>query len=57
MLKTDNLTLVCIDIQDKLVNMLNNSEFIKNNAIKLMKAANILNLDTAITEQYPKGLG
>ena len=57
MLNTDNTTILCIDIQDKLVNMLNNGEEIKNNAVKLMKTASILNIDTIITEQYPKGLG
>lgn len=57
MLNTDNTTILCIDIQDKLVKMLNNAEEIKSNAIKLMKAASILNIDTIITEQYPKGLG
>ena len=57
MLNCQNTSLVCIDIQEKLVNMLSNSDFIANNALKLMKAACILNLDTIITEQYPKGLG
>ena len=57
MLNCQNTSLVCIDIQEKLVNMLSNSDFIANNAIKLMNTAHILNIDTVITEQYPKGLG
>ena len=57
MFDVNNTTIVCIDVQDKLVNMLQNGEEIKNNAVKIMKAANILNMDTIITEQYPKGLG
>ncbi len=50
-------TIICIDIQDKLVNMLQNSAQISENIVKIMKTASILNLDTIITEQYPKGLG
>lgn len=57
MFATQDTTIICIDLQEKLVNMLNNSDFIAQNAIKLMKAANILDIDTIITEQYPKGLG
>ncbi len=57
MLNIENTSVVCIDLQEKLVNMLNNSDLIANNTTKLMKAAHILNVDTIITEQYPKGLG
>ena len=57
MLNIDNTTIICIDIQDKLVNMLNRSEYIKNNVIKLMKTASILDINAIVTEQYPKGLG
>ncbi len=57
MLNTDNTTILCIDIQDKLVNMLQNNKELTLNIVKLMKAADILNIETIITEQYPKGLG
>ena len=57
MLDCQNTSVVCIDLQEKLVNMLSNSDFIAQNATKLMKASDILNIDTIITEQYPKGLG
>ena len=57
MFDENNTTVICIDIQEKLVNMLQNSETIEKNTSILMKTANILNLDTIITEQYPKGLG
>lgn len=53
---TRNLKILCIDLQEKLVNMIKN-ESVANNSIKLLKAADILNIDTLITEQYPKGLG
>ncbi len=57
MFEIENTSIICIDVQEKLVNMLDNGEIIKNNAIKIMQAAKILNIDTIITEQYPKGLG
>lgn len=57
MLNNDNTTILCIDIQDKLVKMLDSAERIKRNSVKLMKAASILDINTIITEQYPKGLG
>ncbi len=57
MFNSNDTSIICIDLQQKLVNMLNNGERIKNNAVKLMKAASILNISTLITEQYPKGLG
>ena len=57
MLDTKNTTIVCIDIQEKLVNMLANGETLKNNILKIMKAASVLDINTIITEQYPKGLG
>lgn len=48
--------LLIIDVQEKLVNMLEDSN-VKNNAIKIAKACGILEVPTVITEQYPKGLG
>lgn len=57
MLNCENITVICIDMQEKLVNMLSNSEQIAKNAQILMQASNVLKLDAIITEQYPKGLG
>ena len=48
--------LLIIDVQDKLVNMLEGSD-VKDNAIKIAKACGILEIPALITEQYPKGLG
>ena len=55
-IKIDEATMLIIDVQEKLVAMLND-ERVKIDAIKLAKAASILNIPTIITEQYPKGLG
>ena len=49
--------IICIDIQEKLVNMLKNSAEIAQNTTKLMETAAILDIAAIITEQYPKGLG
>ena len=51
----DDALVLIIDIQEKLVNMLKDIS-VKENAIKLAKAAGILGLKTIITEQYPKCL-
>lgn len=56
MFEIDNTTVICVDFQEKLVNMVENAA-LSSNAIKLLKAASILNIDTILTEQYPKGLG
>lgn len=57
MINTDDTVLFIIDVQDRLVNMLKNSdEIAKNNSI-LAKSAKILGLPVIASEQYPKGLG
>ena len=48
--------LFIIDVQEKLVNMLDGND-VKDNAVKIAKACGILEIPTVITEQYPKGLG
>ncbi len=51
-----NCLLILIDIQEKLVAMLEKNTVVKQSNI-LLKTANILGVPTIITEQYPKGLG
>ena len=48
--------ILIIDVQEKLVNMLDEKNIIKNSEI-LAKSASILKVPTIISEQYPKGLG
>ncbi len=55
-IKSTEAQILIIDVQEKLVNMLND-ETVKADSIKIAKAASILNIPTVITEQYPKGLG
>lgn len=56
MLNTYDTIILIIDIQEKLVNMLE-KDTVSANAAKLVKAAKILDIPVLITEQYPKGLG
>lgn len=55
-LKPENALLLIVDIQERLVNAVDNSDVAKS-AKMLLQSANILNIPVLITEQYPKGLG
>lgn len=57
MLNLGQCALVIIDIQEKLVMASKYGSEVAINASKLAKAANILNMPTIVTEQYPQGLG
>lgn len=57
MLDIENTMVVLIDIQERLVEMLNKQEPIIKHSSTLANAANIMNIPTILTEQYPKGLG
>ena len=56
MINVENSIILIIDIQEKLVNMLE-TDTISAKAAKLLKAAGILDIPCIIIEQYPKGLG
>ncbi|OGI01368.1 MAG: hypothetical protein A2Y25_02625 [Candidatus Melainabacteria bacterium GWF2_37_15] len=56
MLNTENSLILIVDLQEKLVNMLE-TDTISGKAAKLLKAAGILGIPCIISEQYPKGLG
>ncbi len=53
----EDCLIIAVDIQEKLVNMLNDGNQLVKEAQKVLKAGDILNLPIIITEQYPKGLG
>ena len=53
---TDTI-LVVIDMQDKLLPAMCESEYLLSNTEKLISGIQALNLPVIITEQYPKGLG
>ena len=56
-LNRETTGLLIIDIQERILPVINENERVIENAIKLIKAFNILNLPVFLTEQYPKGLG
>ena len=51
-----NSLVMVIDVQEKLVNMLEKDTIVQKTA-KLVQAAKILDIPVIVTEQYPKGLG
>jgi nicotinamidase-related amidase len=53
----DHGALLVVDVQDKLLVRIGNRESLIANAVKLVKAAQILHLPVWATEQYPRGLG
>lgn len=55
-LNIENSILIVIDVQEKLVNVLDKDVVVKRTSA-LVKAADILQIPTIATEQYPKGLG
>ena len=56
-LNQNDVLMLIIDIQEKLVNASFNKDSIKRRATTLTKAANILSIPVFVTEQYLKGLG
>lgn len=57
MLLPDNTILVVIDIQGKLAQLMHEKEMIFENAQRIIKGAQILDVPVIVTEQNPKGLG
>lgn len=56
-LRREETALLIIDIQEKIFRVMQNSELIIQNTIKLIDGFKILGSQIFITEQYPKGLG
>lgn len=57
MLEAGSCALVVIDIQGKLAQLMYRKEALFENAQKLIKGVQILEVPIIVTEQYPKGLG
>ena len=53
----DTTALLLIDIQEKILSVMNNPEQVTANALRLIKGFKVLNIPIFYTEQYPKGLG
>jgi len=56
-LRRDDTVLLMIDMQEKLLPVMQHSESVLSKVSTLLKAANILSIPIFYTEQYPKGLG
>jgi nicotinamidase-related amidase len=57
MLKQEETVLILIDIQGKLAEIVDESEFVIGNIEKAVQGAKLLNIPILWLEQYPKGLG
>lgn len=56
-LKREKTALILIDIQEKILDVMQHKEQVINNSLKLIKGFKVLNMPIFFTEQYPKGLG
>lgn len=56
-LNREDALLLIIDIQEKLVPAMKDSDVLLNNTLNLLKTAEIMDIGVIATEQYPKGLG
>ncbi|WP_188259647.1 hydrolase [Azospirillum tabaci] len=57
LLSSQRSVLVVVDIQEKLMPAIAESEQVERNAATLLKAAGLLGVPAFATEQYPRGLG
>lgn len=55
--KANELLLLGIDIQEKLLPVMKYRDFVLENSAKLLKVAKEFHIQSLISEQYPKGLG
>jgi len=57
LLKPQKTALLIIDIQERILPVINNYQRVVDNTLKLIKGFKVLSLPIYFTEQYPKGLG
>jgi len=57
LLKSEKTALLIIDIQERILPVINNYQRVLDNTMKLIKGFKIIGLPIYYTEQYPKGLG
>ncbi len=53
-LKREKTAFVCVDIQEKIFEVMQEKERLLKNANRLLKASEILGFKTLVLEQYPK---
>lgn len=57
LIQKDKTALLIIDIQEKLMPVIQDTEIVFANTNRLIKGASVLNMSVILTEQYPNGLG
>lgn len=57
LIKPETTALLVIDIQERILPVINNYQRVVDNTLKLIKGFKVLGLPIFHTEQYPKGLG
>lgn len=57
LLVAEKTALLIIDIQERIIRVINKYQAVIENTIKLIKGFKVLNIPIYYTEQYPKGLG
>jgi len=57
LLKPGKTALLIVDIQERILPVINNNQLVVENTLKLIKGFKVLALPIYYTEQYPKGLG
>lgn len=57
LLLTDKAALLIVDIQERIIKVIDSYETVIENTLKLIKSCKILRIPIFYTEQYPKGLG
>lgn len=56
-MKIENTIYLLLDMQEKLIPVMNEKENLEKSTLTLLKGLNELNIPCIYTEQYPKGLG
>ena len=56
-IKPEKTALLIIDIQERILPVINNHQLVVDNTLRLIKGFKVLGLPIYFTEQYPKGLG
>ena len=56
-LERENVALVVVDVQEKLLPVIDKHECITENLKKVIEGVQVLNIPVLLTAQYPKGLG
>jgi nicotinamidase-related amidase len=57
MLNSDDVILIVVDIQEKLIRAMFEKEKMLENVVKLIKGILLFDIPILLTEQYPRGLG